>query len=255
MILEARQQAILKQLNKQGFISTDALAKHYSLTPQTIRRDINALCELGLARKQHGGIALPPAMNNQTFAKRAGINTSMKQLIGQAAAKVIEPQSTLFLGYGSTVVQLVEALPREISLTVVTNNLVAALSLTQFPNIETWVSGGLLRHQHHDICGLPAHNFLQSFRADLAVCGIAGISASGELLEFQHDEAELTRTMLSNSKHNLLLADSSKFLRSASVCFTTLKHIDALYTDCDADELAGLCKQHQVDLHLVGSPL
>ncbi|MBC7002748.1 DeoR/GlpR transcriptional regulator [Photobacterium sp. BZF1] len=255
MTLETRQQAILKKLNERGFISTEELAKQYLLTPQTIRRDINALCELGLARKQHGGITLPPAMNNQNIATRLGTNTAIKQQIGQFAVRVIEPESTLFLGYGSTVVQLIESLPKEISLTVVTNNLNAALSLTQFPNIDTWVSGGRLRQQHHDLSGLPAQNFLQSFRADLAICGIAGISAEGELLEFQHDEAELTRTMLRNSKRNLLLADASKFMRSASVCVATLDQIDALYTDCNSPELAKLCQQHNVELQLIGDGL
>ncbi len=254
MILDERQQAILKLLNEQGYLSTDALAQQYSLTPQTIRRDINTLCQLGLARRQHGGIALPPTMNNQTFEIRAGINAAMKRRIGTQAAKAIQPESTLFIGYGSTVIQLIEALPTEIALTVVTNNLNAALSLTRFPNIETWLSGGKLRPQHRDLCGLNAHQFLAQFRVDLAVCGIGGISAQGELLEFQQDEAELTRIMLSNSTRSLLLADSSKFLRSASVSLASLSQIDALYTDCTAPQLVQLCQQHEVALHLVEAP-
>ncbi|WP_080564003.1 DeoR/GlpR family DNA-binding transcription regulator [Vibrio nigripulchritudo] len=246
---DPRQQDILKMLNEHGFVTTEDLAKHFNLTTQTMRRDINILCEMGLAKRKHGGVALPPAMQNQNFSARASFNESVKKKIGEIAAQYIEPESTLFLGYGSTVIGLAQSLPRQIALTVVTNNLNAALILSGYPNIETWLTGGKIRNQHKDMTGFTATELLRSFRADLAVCSIAGISETGELHEFQYEEAEITRLILKNSKKTFLLADSSKYLRSATVSFAHMKDIDTLFTDCEDSTLADLCKQS--DTHLI----
>lgn len=251
--MELRQQRILELLNERGSLLTDELANKFEVTTQTIRRDINALCESGLARKQHGGITLPPARDNLSISKRFITNAPVKQRICSAALQEIESGNTVFLSYGSTVAQFAKSLPQDISLTVVTNNLDAVSYLSHFPNIDVWVAGGRLRHQHRDVSGVHTQNFFQAFRADIAILGVGGISADGELLEFQFDEGELTKTMLNNSRKTVLLADSSKYLRNASVCIASLEDIDTLYTDCQAEELANLCKQQGVQLKCVES--
>jgi DeoR family glycerol-3-phosphate regulon repressor len=249
--MELRQQKILALLNEHGSLLTDKLADLFKVTSQTIRRDINALCEVGLSRKQHGGITLPPARDNLSISKREVTNVAVKQQISTAALQEVQAGNTVFLSYGSTVSQFAKLLPQDISLTVVTNNLDAVSYLSNFPNIDVWVAGGCLRHQHRDVCGAHTQNFFNSFRADIAILGVGGISAQGELLEFQFEEGELTKTMLKNSRKKVLLADSSKYLRNASVCIASLERIDTLYTDCQAEELAQLCAQQQVQLHVV----
>jgi len=249
--MDWRQQKIIEWLNEHGSLLTDDLANKFEVTSQTIRRDINALCESGLARKQHGGVTLPPAQDNLSISKRAVTNTYVKQKISTAALQEVQPGNTMFLGYGSTVAQFSKSLPQNISLTVITNNLDAVSYLTHFPNIDVWVAGGRLRHQHRDVCGVHAQNFFDAFRVDITVLGVGGISSQGELLEFQFDEGELTKTMLKNSRKSVLLADASKYLRNASVCISTLEEIDMLYSDCQADELARLCEEQKVQLNIV----
>jgi DeoR family glycerol-3-phosphate regulon repressor len=251
--MELRQQKILEQLNQQGSLLTEELATVFDVTSQTIRRDINALCESGLARKQHGGITLPPARDNLSIRKRAVTNKQVKQQICDQARHEVQSGNTVFLSYGSTAALFAKSLPKDISLTIVTNNLDAVSYLTQMPNIDVWVAGGRLRHQHRDVSGIQTQNFFQSFRADVAVLGIGGISGEGELLEFQFDEGELTKTMLKNSRKTILLADSSKYQRNASVSISTLSSIDTLYTDCQSQELSLLCQSHQVQLRCVGN--
>jgi DeoR family glycerol-3-phosphate regulon repressor len=249
--MELRQQKILELLNEQGSLLTDDLSNKFKVTTQTIRRDINELCKSGLARKQHGGITLPPARDNISISDRIVTNAIVKQEISRAALPEVASGNTVFLSYGSTAAQFAKSLPNDISLTVVTNNLDAISYLTHFSNIEVWVAGGRLRHQHRDIAGIHTKNFFESFRADVAILGVGGISANGELLEFQFDEGELTKVMLKNSRKSVLLADSSKFLRNASVCISSLEDIDVMYTDCRSIELAGLCHDQNVQLNIV----
>lgn len=249
--MEHRQQKILELLNHQGSLLTEDLAIQFEVTTQTIRRDINALCTSGLARKQHGGITLPTARDNLSISQRLVTNAVVKQRISEAAQQEITDGSTVFLSYGSTVAQFARSLPQDKSITVVTNNLDAISFLTERPNIDVWVAGGRLRHQHRDLSGVHTQHFFESFRADISVIGVGGISEQGELLEFQFDEAELTKTMLRNSRQRVLLADASKYRRNANVCIASLDDIDVMYTDCKTDALMQLCNKRQVQLNTV----
>ena len=62
--LNQRQEQIIALVRERGFVAIEALADHFDVTPQTIRRDINQLCDLGLLRRYHGGAGLPSSVEN-----------------------------------------------------------------------------------------------------------------------------------------------------------------------------------------------
>ncbi|MCE2593375.1 DeoR/GlpR family DNA-binding transcription regulator [Motilimonas cestriensis] len=249
-MLNQRQQDILQRLKRDGYISTESLADEYAVTTQTIRRTINDLCERGLARRQHGGVALLAANTNKAYAQRKVHNIDAKRAIARQVVNYLLPESTVFLGYGSTVAQVLEVLPKDIALTVITNNLHAVMKLTAFENIETWVAGGKLRTQDQDTSGFHTTQFIHQFRADIALCGVAAIDEQGALFEFQPEEAELTRALLANSQRKFLLADSTKYQRAANARVAHLSAIDDLFIEKNIPALQHLCQQHQVDIHL-----
>nr|WP_246272736.1 DeoR family transcriptional regulator [Phyllobacterium pellucidum] len=55
MNISARQQDIVELIRQRGFLSVQTLADHFMVTPQTIRRNINELCDANLLRRRHGG--------------------------------------------------------------------------------------------------------------------------------------------------------------------------------------------------------
>ena len=56
MHLSERQAHIAEMLHQADIIRVEDLSRHFQVTTQTIRRDLNFLCEHGLARRVHGGI-------------------------------------------------------------------------------------------------------------------------------------------------------------------------------------------------------
>lgn len=76
---DPRQQDILKMLNEHGFVTTEDLAKHFNLTTQTMRRDINILCEMGLAKRKHGGVALPLQCKIKTFLHVPALTSRLRK--------------------------------------------------------------------------------------------------------------------------------------------------------------------------------
>ena len=245
MNLSERQRDILGWLGEAGQLSTEALARRYGVSTQTIRRDINTLGLHGLARRQHGGLALSASEPNQSFAQRSTVQIERKRRIARAAVKLLDEGATVFLGYGTTVAEFARALPPERTLRVITNNLDAALALADKPAVETWLAGGRLRPADRDLLGSATLEFMQRFRADVAVIGIGGISEDGGLYEFQPEEAELSRVLLARAQRRVLLADGSKLGRSAHCLVAGLDQIEHLLTDSDAPAaLDVLCAAH-----------
>lgn len=254
MSLTPRQREIFGWLNDAGYLSTEQLASRFGVSTQTIRRDINELSVQGLARRTHGGLSLSASQHNLSYLQRSANHVERKRRIGMAAVGMLEADATVFLGYGTTVADFARALPADLPLRVVTNNLGAVHALADKPRIETWVAGGRLRAGDLDVMGSASLDFLRRFRAHVAVCSAAGFDEDGAFYEFQPEEAELSRVLLSNSHVRMLLLDSSKYLHNAPCRVGTLHDVDHLFTDHEAtDALASLpllCERADVALHL-----
>lgn len=250
MNISTRQRAILDWLHDGQPIGTEQIADRFGVSAQTIRRDVQALSDLGLVRRQHGSVALPASQHNLSFAQRRDAQVERKRGIARAAASQLPEDATVFLGYGTTVAEFARALPPDRALRVVTNNLDAAIALADKPAVETWLAGGRLRPRDRDTMGSWALDAFARFRPHVAVIGIGGIAADGALMEFQPDEADLTRGLLERSAEAWLLADGSKHLRDAPCLVAPLTRITRAFTDADAPEaLDVVFDQAGVPLH------
>ena len=74
--LNQRQQQILEKVQHAGSVMIDELTEFFGVTPQTVRRDINVLCDAGLLRRFHGGAGLPTSsVENIEYPQRQVIIT------------------------------------------------------------------------------------------------------------------------------------------------------------------------------------
>ena len=53
--LQPRQIDILEIARKEGRVEVEGLSTRFEVTPQTIRKDLNELCELEKLQRVHGG--------------------------------------------------------------------------------------------------------------------------------------------------------------------------------------------------------
>eukprot|EP01037_Dinobryon_pediforme_P032353 gene32353-37259_t len=68
--LNARQQELLRYVQREGFVTVEHLAIRFKITQQTIRRDINFLAEMNLLQRYHGGVGLPSSAENIAYGAR-----------------------------------------------------------------------------------------------------------------------------------------------------------------------------------------
>jgi DeoR family glycerol-3-phosphate regulon repressor len=230
-----------------GRVDVDALAAHFGVTPQTVRKDLNELCDQGVLQRFHGGAMLPSSVANLAYEARRQLATDAKRRIGQKAAQLIPNDCSLLINIGTTTEQVAIALRSHTGLMVITNNMNVVNILQGYTRIEVIVAGGVLRHADGGIVGEPAVEFLRQFKVDYAVIGTSGIDDDGALLDYDYREVEVSRKIVESSRHAILVADSLKYGRSAPVRIGHISDMDHFVTDAAPPaRLARICEESQV---------
>jgi len=246
---KARQAAILKHLQTSGRAAVDELADAFETTPQTIRKDLNALATVNQVIRFHGGAALIAGTEYAGFSVRVEIAREEKESIAAAVAAKIPNNTTVFINSGTTTAKVAMRLSHHVGLKVVTDSVFLANEIRSFPGLEVMVPGGVVRKADGAIFGQETVDFIRQFRVDFAVIGAAAIATDGALLDYDLREASVARAIIQNSRNVILSADSTKFGRAAPVCIGQIEQVDTLVTDksCPA-ELRALCAHKGVDL-------
>jgi len=227
--INARQQNILKRLRKNEDIQIDTMAEYFQVTTQTIRRDVNQLCKAGYARRIHGGVGLPVQLTNSSYQLRSDLQFDVKDKIAKKVADSIPDGATIMMGIGTTVTRIAYYLKTKNR--VITNNLQVVKILESNPDIEVYIAGGLFRAQQQDVVGHSVLTFFNSFEADIGILGCAAVTESHSAMEHETAEAELSQSILNNSRQTWLVADASKWSSSASVKVASLSKFDQIYTN------------------------
>lgn len=246
-LLTPRQADIVALARETGRLDVDALAAQFAVTPQTIRKDLNELCEHGVLQRYHGGAMLPSSVANLAYEARRQLATEAKRRIGQKAAELIPNDCSLLINIGTTTEQVATALRSHTGLMVITNNINVVNILQGYTEIEVIVTGGVLRHSDGGIVGEPAVDFLRQFKVDYAIIGTSGIDDDGTLLDYDYREVEVSRKIVESSRHAILVADSLKYRRSAPVRIGHISDMDHFVTDAAPPaRLRKICDESQV---------
>jgi DeoR family transcriptional regulator, glycerol-3-phosphate regulon repressor len=244
-----RQQEILGLARAQGRVSVDNLALRFNVTPQTIRKDLNELCDLQLVSRVHGGAVISSGVENIAYEARRFIAQSEKRAIGVAAATLVPNNASLFINIGTTTEEVARALGQHEDLLVITNNLNVANLLYRHPRIDVIVAGGPVRRLDGAVVGSAAVDFVTQFKVDYAVIGTSAIEEDGSLLDFDVREVRVSRAIIENARKVILVADRLKFQRTAPVRIGHLSDIDIFVTDeIPSSMVADVCRTHNVQV-------
>jgi DeoR family glycerol-3-phosphate regulon repressor len=248
-----RQQEILTLARAQGRVSVDDLALRFDVTPQTIRKDLNELCELHLVSRVHGGAIIASGVENIAYEARRFIAQTEKRAIGAAAAQIIPNNASLFINIGTTTEEVARALAGHEDLLVITNNLNVATLLYRHPRIEVIMAGGPVRRSDGAVIGAAAVEFVTQFKVDFAIIGTSAVEEDGSLLDFDVREVRVARAIIDNARKVILVADRMKLARTAPVRIGHLSDVDIFITDEIASPaIADVCRAANVEVIEVG---
>jgi DeoR family glycerol-3-phosphate regulon repressor len=252
-IINPRQQHILKLAKQAGSVLVDDLAARFDVTPQTIRKDLNDLCDDRLLTRTHGGAMLSSGVENVGYEARRQLAAAEKRAIGQRAASLIPDNSSLFINIGTTTEEVARALTRHEGLMVITNNIHVAATLMPCQKIDVIVAGGTLRRSDGGIVGEAAVDFISQFKVDYAVIGVSAIDDDGALLDFDYREVRAAQAILNNARNVILVSDAMKFTRSAPVRIGHMSQVDIFVTDqAPPEAIAEVCRHSGVQIEITG---
>jgi DeoR family glycerol-3-phosphate regulon repressor len=249
MFLSDRQTKIVEQAKSVGRVLVDDLAETFGVTPQTIRKDLNDLCNAQLLTRIHGGATFPRGTENVRYDARRQIAATEKQAIGIAAARLIPDGASLFINIGTTTEAVGEALADHRELMVVTNNINVANRLRIVDEIDVIIAGGVVRQSDGGIVGEAAVDFIRQFKVDYAVIGASAIDPDGSIFDYDFREVKVAQAIIANARHVILVADATKFERTAPVRLGQISQVHTFVTDrCDVAEFRQICQQNGVAL-------
>jgi DeoR family glycerol-3-phosphate regulon repressor len=249
--LNQRQIDLIALVQKSGFITIDNLVKHFCVTPQTIRRDLNKLAEEGSIIRHHGGAEPASSTANASYQSRKIMNLNAKERIAESLVKMIPNGASLFINIGTTTEMIAKALLNHSDLNIVTNNIHVATILSVKEDFTVIIAAGEVRHRDGGIIGEATCDFISQFQMDYGIIGISGISPDGSLLDFDFREVKVAQAIIENSSHVLLAADHSKFGRSAMVKQGNISQIDHLFTDeTPPTDIEEILVQHEITIHV-----
>ena len=247
--LHPRLTDILELARQRGRVEVEWLSAHFDVTPQTIRKDLNDLCDRQLLQRVHGGAVYPSGVTNFAYDARRMLAADSKQIIGQAAAQLIPDNSSVILNIGTTTEQVALALRRHQGLMVITNNINVANILRDSPSAEVVLAGGVVRHSDGGIMGEATVDFIKQFKVDFAVIGASAIDRDGTILDYDFREVKVSQAIIAHARKTILVSDNLKFERSAPVRIADFSMIDVFVTDIEpTHEIVEICRAKNVEL-------
>ncbi|GAA4662138.1 DeoR/GlpR family DNA-binding transcription regulator [Arthrobacter cryoconiti] len=240
MFAEERHQLIAERVVVQGRVGVNELADLFSVTQETIRRDLAALEESRTLRRVHGGaVALDKLSRSEaSLIEREGQRLEEKLRIANAAMTLIPAAQTvsILLDSGSTTAALAQQLAHWTAeqdgdeLLVITNSLPIAASLGTNTHLLLDILGGRVRGLTSAVVGARATEQLGGLRPDIAFIGANGIHAGFGLSTPDPVEAATKSAMVHAARRVVILADGSKLGVETLVRFATLEEVDTLIT-------------------------
>lgn len=231
-----REPIILDIVRQEGKVTVEGLAERLDVTVQTIRKDLSVLAEAGRLERVSGGAIIPSSVRNIGYTERRVLNAPVKDAIARRCAQDIPDGSSVFLNIGTTTEAVAQALVGHRDLLVVTNNIHVANILMESTGSRVVLAGGEVRKSDGGLTGELTIQTIRQFRVDYAVIGCSALNTNGDILDFDISEVGVSKEIIRSARHVSLVADSSKFSRSAPVQIASLKELDSFYTDVPLSE-------------------
>ena len=237
MLAHERQAIILDLLQKNRVIKISDISSRFGVSTLTARRDLDVLQNQNLVRRVYGGAILlsdsssTPASSPAYLPDHRGRNLrTEKEAIGKLAASMVREGDILFLGSGTTILEVARNIRHMSNLTIISGSL-AVINELASTNNSIHILGGLLDSSEHSVTGSLANSMLESFCADKVFISCDGFSLARGVTAYHPPGAEAGQIMMRNSAQSILVCGSHKFGINALSVVCPLSSLDMIITD------------------------
>jgi DeoR family transcriptional regulator, fructose operon transcriptional repressor len=230
-----RQLRIRQMFEAKDFLDLETLCRELDASESSVRRDLDVLEEKNVLKRVYGGAVpvQPPGNSAFDFTVESERFSDEKSRIGRLTARLIGNGQTVILDGGSTVAAVAQELAAK-SLHIVTNSLPIAEALEARRNIELTLTGGYLDPRIRVMLGPLCEQMLSLIRADVCIMGIGSVSDAG----FSNNNSLVVgseKKMIEIANKLIIVADHTKFGRSAMIPVAQLEAADIVVSDSELD--------------------
>ena len=235
---EERQEIIMKLLKERGTVLVSDLSDYFSVSYETIRKDLSQLEKEGLLVKTHGGATVHQGVLEHSFNTREQKNLSYKKAIAKKAAELITEESTIIIGSGSTNVELSKLLLSKRNIKIFTDSLPVANILLNSEN-QVFFFGGQLRSKSSSVAGGWTANQIKQIKVDMSFLGSDGFLSFTGPTSPSSSDTFIDQVIMAQSKLTYIIADYTKF------------DYDSLYQICEWTEISALITNQEASIDKV----
>lgn len=228
-----RLEKIKEYIDEKGTVTISELTEVFKVSKATILRDLKRLDEQNLIIRAHGGAT--KVSKGTRFEPRHALKekeaVDKKKHIAKYAKKFIFPGETIMLDSGSTTLMLAFQILQMENITVITNDIKIAMTLTENDNIDLVVLGGQRRKGVYSLIGPFTENIISNLNVDKVFLGADAVDIEKGITNSNIDETNIKKAMIDISKEVILLADSRKFNKTAFTKIADINVLDKIITD------------------------
>ena len=223
---------------QSGAADVAALCAKFDISEATVRRDLHALQQDGRLLRVYGGAVAAPIRHEpeESLELRKSHDSEGKARIALKAIGFIEAGDTIFIDGGTTTDALAQQLPKDDSVRIITNNLLALQTLSS-RGIAVTLIGGELRAGSMSVYGSLADMALERLTFDKVFSSADGIDAEFGVCEGSIEQAWFKDKLFRRTREVYMLATTEKLGRKSQMNWSPIHRPWTLITDAAAESL------------------
>ena len=216
MTSDIRKSNIKQMLLQKSFVSVSEMAELFTVTEETIRRDLRMLEKEGIISRTHGGAVLKDKVST-SFERQEirGILQASKSAMADTAKHFVQIQ--------------------DLQLTIVTDSIDIIIACSNLPNIKLYALGGIYNPRTRCFSSSLGRDLLVNLYFDIAFISCRTISSSEGLCDSSIEEASTKRLAGQHASKTIAMVDHTKFDRVSFAKICGLEDIDVLISDKPID--------------------
>ncbi len=231
-MLAVKRKAMIKNLvlEKKSVIVSE-LAAQFSVTEETIRRDLKALEDEGVLTRTYGGAFVQDGvLNDVDLTLRETIYLESKHRIARQCLDLVHNGDSIFLDCSTTALQIARAV-KDMRITVLTNALNIANELASSEQARLILIGGTYDSHSKCFSGSAALETLASYYVDTAFFSCRSLSLRHGVTDSVEQNAVVRKLATQRAENTYLVADHTKFNKTSFIKICDFSHLTGIVTD------------------------
>ena len=252
MLANERQNRICEMIQSQGALTTASLVKLFSVSLETVRRDLLYLEQEGKLKRVHGGAVIKNDMKPfKALGERNKEFSEQKRELSVKATEFISEGDIIAIDSGSTANIFADTLKERFSaLTVVTHSVDVFEALRNHKNFSVILCGGFYLREENAFCGELAIEMLSGLHIKKAFIFPSAISLEFGICDFQKELYQIQKQLIRSSDEIFILADSSKFEKTGLLKINDMKTEYTYVTDSSIHgEILNIYKENGIKIY------